>query len=72
MKEYVCIVGLDETESNDIRERLDTHVIAHITVPGIIVQDGQLFVETSSKARVLPVSKLIYHGIYDDDLDFIS
>ena len=72
MKDNICIVGLDERESDAIRERLDQHVVAHVTVPGILVKDGQLFVETSSKARTLPVSKLIYHGIYDDDLDFIT
>jgi hypothetical protein len=48
------------------------HVIAHITINFILLKDGQLFVETSSKARTLPVSKIIYHGIYDDDLDFIT
>ena len=72
MKDSVCIVGLDEHESDAIRERLDVHVIAHVTIPGIIVQNGTLFVETSSKARIRPVSKLIYHGIYEDDLDFIT
>lgn len=72
MRDAICIVGLDERESDMIRERLDCHVIAHVTVPGILVKDGQLFVETSSKACTLPVSKLIYHGIYDDDLDFIT
>jgi hypothetical protein len=72
MADYVCIVGLDEPESNAIRDRIDQPVIAHIPLPKMLLKDGQLFVESDSSPRMLPVSKVIYHGIYEDDLDFIS
>ena len=72
MAEYVCIVGLDEAETNAIRELIDQPVIAHITLPKILIQDGTLFVESDHGPRMLAVSKVIYHGIYEDDLDFIS
>ena len=72
MADYVCIVGLDEPESNAIRDLIDQPVIAHITLPKILLKDGQLFVESDRGPRMLPVSKVIYHGIYEDDMDFIS
>ncbi|MDX2139088.1 MAG: hypothetical protein SF123_13445 [Chloroflexota bacterium] len=72
MKEYVCIIGLDEPESDAIRARLDVPVLARVTLPGIVVQDGQLWVETDSRPRFVPAAKLVYHAIYDNDFDFIT
>lgn len=71
MAEYVCIVGLDEPEADAIRERSDAPIIAHVVLPDIIVKDGVLWVETQG-ARMVPVSQVIYHGIYENDLDFIT
>jgi hypothetical protein len=72
MTNYICIVGLDEAESTAIQERLDEPVIAHIALPKIMLRDGQLWVESDRGPKMLPVSKVIYHGIYEDDMDFIS
>src|SRR5689334_12424364 len=72
MADYVLIVGLDEPESNAIRDQIDQPVITYINLPKILIQDGQLFAESDRGPRMLPVTKVIYHGIYEDDLDFIS
>lgn len=72
MRDYVCIVGLDEHESDEIRSLVDQFVIAHVVVPKICVQDGTLLVESGRGIQMVPVSKLIYHGIYENDLDFIT
>jgi hypothetical protein len=72
MKEYVCIVGLDEPEAEAIRARIDAPSFARVTLPSIVVKDGQLWVETESRPRYVPVSKLVYHAIYEDDFDFIT
>ena len=72
MSDYVCLVGLDEPEYSEIRERLDVPVVAHEILPEIKVVDGRLFVESYGRPKFVPVSKLIYHGIFDDDLDFIT
>jgi hypothetical protein len=71
-KEYVCIVGLDETEGEALRARIDAPSFARVTLPGIMVKDGQLWVETESRPRFVTVSKLVYHAIYEDDYDFIT
>jgi hypothetical protein len=72
MADSVCIVGLDETEYTALQERLDVPVIAHAVLPKIVLSDGQLWVETTRVNRYAPVSKLVYHGIFEDDLDFIG
>src|SRR5688500_6889027 len=70
MQEYVFIIGLDPPEYQQIRERLDVPVAASEVLPGILVQDGKLFGEVNG--RMIPVSKVIYHGIFEDDLNFIT
>ena len=72
MREYVCIVGLDEQEANEICESTDKWCFHRVTLPGIKVEDGQLWVETEVRPRYLPVSKMVYHAIYENDLDFIT
>ena len=70
--ERICIVGLDEAEYMQIREQLDMPIIAHEMLPRILVRDGELLVEPKRGPGWITVSKIIYHSIYDNDLDFIS
>jgi hypothetical protein len=72
MKDYIAIVGLDETESQTISERLSLPTLCHVTLPEIMVKDGQLLMENTGRPKYLPVSKVIYHAIYENDLDFIT
>ncbi len=72
MKEYACIVGLDQPEAEAIREHIDLPVFYRETLPGILVKDGQLWVETDSRPRFVPVTKVVYHAIYENDLDFMT
>lgn len=72
MREYVCIVGLDESESQEICSRIEQFAIKHEVIPRICVQDGQLWVESGKGAQMLPVTKVVYHGIYEEDFDFIT
>ncbi|KAB2862490.1 MAG: hypothetical protein F9K46_06985 [Anaerolineae bacterium] len=72
MREYTCIVGLDEPESSALQQRLDMPIIAHDVLPGMMLKDGQLWVEGGRSARMLPVSKMVFHGIFENDLDFLT
>ncbi len=72
MAERLCIVGLDEPEYAEIRERLEVPVIAHETLPPLKVQNGKLLVEREESVRFSPVSRVVFHGIFEDDLDFIA
>lgn len=72
MKKYVCIIGLDEQEAVAIRERVDVPVFFRETLPGIRVINGELWIETGRHPRFIQASKIIYHAIYENDLDFIT
>jgi hypothetical protein len=71
MREFILIVGLDERESGLIEARLDQPVIAHDILPKIIVRDGELWSALPNSPRMVRVSKVIFHGIFEDDLDFM-
>ncbi len=72
MTKHVCIIGLDPPEYAQIEARLDVPVIAHETLPGIVVDAGQLWVESNRGPRLIPVSKIVFHSIFENDLDFIA
>lgn len=71
-REAICIVGLDEPEYAAISEKLSQPVIAHPILPRIVVKDGVLSVEAMHGRGFVPVSKVIYHSIFDNDFDFIT
>ncbi|MCI0714134.1 MAG: hypothetical protein L0154_28515 [Chloroflexi bacterium] len=71
MREYVAIIGLDERESEEIRDSLDVWAISHMVLPKIMVNDGQLWVEAPNGPRLVPANKVVYHGIFENDLNFM-
>jgi hypothetical protein len=72
MSERLLVVGLDEPEFTQIQERTELRVTAHETLPKILVRDGQLLTAPRRGAGWLPVSRVVFHGIFGDDLDFIA
>lgn len=72
MRRFTLVVGLDDTESQQIRERLDTPTLTHVVIPKIRVMDGELYAETGRGTQMASISSVIYHGIYENDLDFIT
>ena len=67
-----CIIGLDEPEYSAIAERLGTRILAHEILPRIMVRDGRLYVESTSGAGYVPVSAVVFHGIFENDHDLIA
>jgi hypothetical protein len=41
-------------------------------LPRIVVENGQLFVESPRGARYQRISRVVFHGIFEDDLDFLA
>ncbi|CBN58906.1 MULTISPECIES: hypothetical protein [Kamptonema] len=70
----VCIVGLEESEVAEFQSLLEfgIGVVAHQALPRIIVKDGQLFVESRKHAGMIEVTKVVFHGIYENDLEFFA
>lgn len=67
-----CIIGLDEPEFSIIAERFGGQLLAHETLPRIMLRDGQLYVESISGAACVPVSAVVFHGIFEHDHDTIA
>jgi hypothetical protein len=72
MTPRTCIIGLEEPQNLALKSRLAGPLLIHETLPRIMVRDGELFVEASSGFGFLPVTKVIYHGIFEDDHDLIA
>ncbi len=69
----VLLVGLDRPETDELRSNLTLPSIAHAVLPTIKLDHGQLLVERSGAAgQFLPATHVVYHGIFEDDFDFIS
>ena len=72
MQPRPCIIGLDEPEISDLKSRLDRPLLAFETLPRILVRDGQLWVESASRFQLLPVSAVVFHGIFESDLPLMA
>ncbi|WP_425397734.1 hypothetical protein [Aeoliella sp.] len=72
MKRRPCIIGLDEPQIADLRNRIAEPFCAHDTLPRIMVRDGELFVESPSGFGMLPTSRVVFHGIFENDHDLIA
>jgi len=72
MTPRLCLIGLDEPQSSILKARIAAPMSIHETLPRIVVRDGELFVESASGFSLVPVSKVVYHGIFEDDHDLIA
>jgi len=71
----ILVIGLEEAEVNALKQSLNfNYLMVHYDlVPQVKLIEGQLYVESSSiPGKYLLVNKVIFHGIYKDDLDFIT
>lgn len=68
----IVLVGIETEEYQVIRSKYQGHIIWHQAIPNIVVKNGVLFVEKESGVGMLPVDKVVYYGIYENDFDFIT
>ena len=72
-KERLLIIGLEENETNYIKNNIDFLVVAYDSLPNIRLVEGDLMVEsTTIPNKYLKVDRVIYHGIFENDFDFIT
>lgn len=67
-----CIIGLDPPQNAELKPRIEGPVSLHETLPGIVVRDGELFVESPTGFGLRPISRVVFHGIFEDDHDFLA
>lgn len=72
MSERLCLIGLDEPEYQQIQSQSSVPLLAWEMLPRIRVRGNQLWVESEIGSRFVPVSKVVFHGIFEDDLDFLA
>src|ERR1700722_13482907 len=72
MNDRILLIGFDESEAAALSERLSLPCISHEMLPKIVVKGGQLFVESPERVRYLPVSRVVFHGIFEHDLEFLA
>jgi len=72
MTERVCLIGLDEPQITTLKARIAAPLLAHETLPRILVRDGVLMVEGASGFGLVPVSKVVFHGIFENDHDLLA
>lgn len=67
-----CLIGLDEPQIRDLRKRFGGPLLAYETLPRMILRDGELLIEELSGFGYAPISRVVYHGIFEDDHDLIA
>ncbi|MEM9931337.1 MAG: hypothetical protein AAF840_16095, partial [Bacteroidota bacterium] len=72
MPPRVCIIGLHQNEFQQVRKRVFGPIVWHEMLPAIRVQGDKLWVARSSGVGMIEVDKVIYHGIYENDLDTLA
>ena len=72
MAARLCLIGLDPALAQVLREAHFGPVIVHDTVPKFLVRQGMLYIERHNGVGMLPVDRVVFHGIYEDDFDFIT
>jgi hypothetical protein len=69
----LLIVGLDEPEYRDLRARVSGPVVYSDLLPRLRLERGRLLVEKpDSFETFVPVARVIFHGIFEDDLPFLT
>ena len=69
----LLIVGLERPESSEIVARTGLPAVVSVTLPRVRLVRGVLHAERAGAAGAfLPVSRVIFHGIFDGDFDVLT
>lgn len=72
MDERICLIGFDRREAAQLAGQLPIECIAHEMLPKIVVERGELYIEAPRSARLLRVTAVVFHGIFEHDLEFLA
>lgn len=72
MPPRVGIIGLHQPEYQYIRAQHFGPIVHHEFLPKIAVKDGKLFLERSTGVGLIEVERLVFYGIFEQDLDVIA
>lgn len=72
MSSPITLVGLDPPEAEELSQRLRCRVIAFNMLPRLRLVDDQLFVRPRGSDEFEPTAKVVFHGIFEDDLPILT
>jgi hypothetical protein len=72
MSERIALIGFDSNEAKVLSSKLSSPAVAWDLLPRIRVIDGRLEIESPDRFIFMEVSKVIFHGIFEHDLDFFA
>lgn len=72
MDERICLIGFDAPEAAALARALPVECVALEMLPRIVVERGRLFVEAPRSGRYLSISRVVFHGIFEHDLEFLA
>jgi hypothetical protein len=71
--ERLLIVGLDEPEYRAVKERITIRTVYSDLLPRLRLDEGRLLVERPEAFEsFVPVTRVLFHGIFEDDLPFLT
>lgn len=72
MKSRLCIIGLEQSIVDRIRETYYGPIVIHQMIPKFYIQEGVLYVEKENGVGMLRIDRVIFHGIFENDFDLIT
>ncbi len=72
MADRILLIGFDAPEAAELAARLPFECVKHESLPRIVVEGGQLFVESPRSAGYLRIARVVFHGIFEHDLEFLA
>lgn len=66
------LVGLDRPEVDHLRSRVRLPLIAHEMLPKVQIRGGELYARRPDRDEFIPISKVVFHGIFEDDLPTLA
>jgi hypothetical protein len=72
MNERILLIGFDAPEAAVLADRIPFECISHEMLPRIVVNGGKLFAESADGFLFRRVSRVVFHGIFEQDLEFLA
>jgi hypothetical protein len=68
----VLLVGLERPEVDALRSCVRSSLIAHDMLPKVQIRHGELFARRPDRDEFAPISKVVFHGIFENDLPTLA
>lgn len=69
---HLLTIGLERAEVKVLKDRVQLPLIAHEMLPKVQIRGGELFALHPDREQFIPVSKVIFHGIFENDLPTLA